>query len=114
MSHRVDARDVAAEGAARPFAYLISVAADGYPHPLACSPEVAGDDLVIDGVGHRTLANCARRPQVTLAWPPAQRDGYSLIVDAQARCEGSRVVLSHDGGVLHRPAPARGADAASC
>jgi hypothetical protein len=58
-------------------------------------------------VGSRTLANARARPRVTLLWPPRDRDGYSLIVDALVTdAADSAVRLRPTRAVLHRPAVA--------
>jgi hypothetical protein len=84
--------------------YLITVSDDDRPHSVAVACEWDGDELVI-AVGSRTLANARVRPRVTLLWPPRERDGYSLIVDAEVldTAEGA-VRLRPTRAVLHRPA----------
>lgn len=114
VSHRVAAADLPDTIAGYGFAYLLTVAPDGRPHPLAVTPRADGAELIVEGVGHRTADNVRARPVATLLYPPTQPDGYSLIVDAEASCDGSRVSLRVGDGVLHRPAPAQGADAPSC
>jgi hypothetical protein len=98
-------------------AYLLTVARDGRPHAVSTSVEWSEGALVA-GVGRRTAENIAERPLVSLLWPPAERGGYSLIVDATASLEGAgeaqhaRVVPTR--GVLHRPAAEDRAPAPGC
>lgn len=97
--------------------YLLTVGDDGRPHSTSVPIAWDGDTLVAEG-GRRTLANVAARPLVSLLWPPVEPGGYSLIVDAEATVRGSgeaaRVAIRPTRGVLHRPAAAPVADAASC
>ena len=87
--------------------YLLTVSRDGRPHAVSSSVEWS-DRALVAGVGRRTAENIAERPLVSLLWPPAERGGYSLIVDATASLEGAgeaqraRFVPTH--GILHRPA----------
>jgi hypothetical protein len=86
--------------------YLITVSDDGRPHTVAvaCSWD---DDEVVIAAGSRTLANARARPQVTLLWPPRDRGGYSLIVDASVTdTTDATVRLQPTRAVLHRPADA--------
>ena len=86
--------------------YLLTVSDDGRPHSVAVPVTWDGDELVMP-VGNRTRANATARPLVSLLWSPRERDGYSLIVDAEVTGAGDgSVVLRPTGAVLHRPAPA--------
>jgi len=86
--------------------YLLTVSDDERPHSVAVSWEWDGDELVV-AVGTRTLANARARPQVTLLWPPRERDGYSLIIDASVTDTADDTVrLRPTRAVLHRPAAA--------
>ncbi|MFI5045469.1 MAG: hypothetical protein ACHQIG_00275 [Acidimicrobiia bacterium] len=98
--------------------YLITVSDDNRPHTVAVRPQWDGDDLRF-AVGTHTLANAEARPHVTALWPPAEHDGYSLIVDADvvatSRSNGdavdNRVTLRPTRATLHRPAPGLAEDA---
>ncbi len=110
MSIKVDLaelRDVARGQA--PFAYLLTVSDDGRPHAIALTPMLRDRDIVCDA-GRTSCANAAARPGVALLWPPATPDDYSLIVDAQARVDGTTLQLTPTGAVRHRPAPGGGND----
>ena len=99
--------------------YLVTTSDDLRPHTVAVQPAWGGDELVVT-VGNRTLANAAARPAVCLLWPPTERAGYSLIVDAEvvgtesgagdAREDANRVRLQPTRAVRHRPAPGLDAD----
>ncbi len=88
------------------YAYLTTVDAECRAHVVAVVPVVEGSGLRIDDVGRRSRANAATQSHVTLVWPPAQRSGHSLIVDATCTEAGAgplRVVPTR--AVLHRAAP---------
>jgi len=114
VSRLRELREIARYGGS---AYLLTVARDGRPHAVSASVEWSEGALVA-GVGRRTAENIAERPLVSLLWPPAERGGYSLIVDAAASLEGAgevqhaRVVPTR--GVLHRPAAEDRAPAPGC
>jgi hypothetical protein len=90
-------------------AYLLTVREDGRAHSVAVPVRWEGDDLVVPA-GNTTAANAQARPLVALLWPPPERGGYSLIVDATvvatAAVEtGHEVTVRPTRAVLHRPAP---------
>ncbi len=90
------------------WAYLLTVRDDARPHVVAVSPSWDGGHLVA-AVGGGTARNAAARPQVSLCYPPADPDGYSLIVDGTANVsgpDGEQVVrFAPSTAVKHRPAP---------
>jgi hypothetical protein len=90
-------------------AYLLTTGDDGRPHAVAAAVVWDGDRLVATP-GNRTRHNAGERPLVSLLWPPAERDGYTLIVDATAevadRAGRPEVILIPTRGVLHRPGTA--------
>jgi len=90
-------------------AYLLTVRDDGRAHSVAV-PVRWEDDTLVMPAGNTTAANAKARPLVALLWPPPQRGGYSLIVDATvvaaAEVEGGHeVTVRPTRAVLHRPAP---------
>ena len=91
------------------WAYLLTVTDDDRTKIVAVHPEWVGTTLVV-AAGGGTARNAAARSQVTLAYPPPDPDGYTLIVDGLARVtetdDGSLVTIAPSGAVLHRPAPA--------
>lgn len=89
--------------------YLLTVSDDGRAHTVAVAPRWDGDELTI-AVGRHTVANAQARPAVSLLWPPKDRAGYSLIVDADvigtsSADDGHGIRLQPTRAVLHRPAP---------
>jgi hypothetical protein len=94
-------------------AYLLTVRDDGRAHSVAVPVRWEGDDLVVPA-GTTTAANAQARALVALLWPPAERGGYSLIVDATVVATialdaeaggGHEVTVRPTRAVLHRPAP---------
>ena len=123
MSVKVEIDELAEAAAERPFAYLLTVTDDQRPHAVAVTPAAgAGALRFSDGLGRRTRANLAERPQVTLLWPPTTEGGYTLIADGRCTVvgEGEAGVATFvpSGAVLHRPAdhagPAGPAAATGC
>ena len=92
-----------------PYAYFISVGDDHTAHMVAIRPAIGETDITCE-VGRTSVANASVRPAVTLLWPPAAHDGYSLIVDGTARVEGDVVYVAPTRAVQHRPAPGGGND----
>jgi len=112
MSIRVELhelREVAAQQA--PFAYLLTVSDDATAHAVAITPAIGDATITCEG-GNRSCANATARPNVSLLWPPARPDDYSLIVDGRAAVEGSTIVITPERAVRHRPAPGGGSDCA--
>jgi hypothetical protein len=88
------------------WAYLLTVSDAGTPKIVALTPTWDGDEMVL-GVGGGSARNVAARPSVTVAYPPLDPEGYTLIVDGEARVTGDdEVRFAPSGAVLHRPAPA--------
>ena len=112
MSVPVDLSELAKVVADYRFAYLLSNAGERPPHAVAVTPALGDGVLTVEGLGHRTLDNITAHPGVCLLWPPTAMDGYSLIADCQASLDGDVVRLVPERAVLHRPAPALGADSA--
>jgi predicted RNA-binding protein with TRAM domain len=71
------------------------------PHLLSVMPVLQGEVLRVD-VGRSTAANAAAHGgAVTLCFPPAALEGFTLIVDGTL--QGDTVTPTH--AILHRPAP---------
>jgi hypothetical protein len=89
--------------------YLLTVDPDGRPRSVAVSVRWRAHELVMTP-GARTRRNAAARPLVSLIWPPASPDGYTLIVDARVEHDNAGtdssefLVVRPTSGVLHRPA----------
>jgi hypothetical protein len=89
--------------------YLLTVGDDGRAHSVAVPVRWSGDELVVPA-GNTTSANATARPLVALLWPPSERGGFSLIVDATVTGRaltdaGFELTLRPTKAVLHRPAP---------
>lgn len=126
MSIQVQVGELADAMAVYRFAYLVTVGDDGRAHVVAVTPRWEGDALVVGGLGRRSAANLAARPAVTLVWPPLEPEGYSLILDGEARIladgaaaggdaatgtgpdSAAAVTIVPGRAVLHRPAPGAG------
>jgi len=101
--------------------YLVTVSEDGRPHTVAVTFGWQGDQLELS-IGNRSLANARARALVTLLWPPVDRTGSSLIVDAavtgaEGNGSGDNVLtVKPTRAVLHRPAaePSGNACSADC
>lgn len=104
MTVKVDLAKLAEAVADYAFAYLLTVTDDQRPHAVAVQPVMRESTLDLTGLGNRTLANLAARPDVTLLFPPREPGGYSLIVDGHASADGGRASVAPSHAVLHRPA----------
>lgn len=104
MSVKVDLDQLADALADFTFAYLITVGGDYRAHTVAVEPVLADGVLELASIGNTTRRNVIAHPDVTLAWPPREPGGYTLIVDGvgQPSDDGLKVVPSR--AVLHRPA----------
>ena len=85
-------------------AFVLTTSDDGRPH-ISHVPVTHDEGLLCCTVGGRSAGNARARPQIAVLWPPGATDGFSLIVDADARVEGSELRLTPTKAVLHRPAP---------
>ena len=104
MSVKVDLAVLADTLADYGFAYLLTVSEDQRPHAVAVQPVMREEELTVTGLGGRTLANLAARPDVTLLFPPRDEGGYSLIVDGRASTDGGGARVVPAPAVRHRPA----------
>jgi hypothetical protein len=106
MSIPVAIYDLAAAIEQYGWAYLLTVRDDLRAHIVAVRPAWDDAELVME-VGRGTARNASERRAVSLCYPPAEPDGYSLIIDGDASMEGESVMrFAPTGAVLHRPAPA--------
>jgi Pyridoxamine 5'-phosphate oxidase len=106
MSIAVALDDLAGALAEHPWGYLVTVRDDGRAQTLAI-PTVFDGGLLTATVGKGTAANLLSRPNVTLVFPGADGEAFSLIVDGDATVMGDRVEVRPTGAVLHRPALGR-------
>lgn len=104
MSVKVDLGELGQHVAQHPFAYLLTVGDDLRAHAVAVQPTLDEGGLLMTGLGRRTSANLAARPDVSLVWPPHEPGGYSLIVDGRATVIGETARVEPGHAVLHRPA----------
>jgi hypothetical protein len=106
---KVDLQALANALADYPYAYLITVDDDYRAHTVTVEPQLREATLDVGLIGGRTRNNLARRPDVTLLWPPAEPGGYSLIVDGtaevtEAGAETARLSVVPTRALLHRDA----------
>ncbi|NQY58348.1 MAG: pyridoxamine 5'-phosphate oxidase family protein [Ilumatobacteraceae bacterium] len=114
MSIPVEIEDLQAATDERGFAYLLTVRDSQTPHVVAVDPQWADSQLVMS-VGRGTAANARSRSTITLCYPPADDDGYSLIVDGSASVDADDVLtFAPTGAVLHRPAAPGATGATGC
>jgi hypothetical protein len=104
-----DLREVATQQAQ--VVYLLTVSDDARPHAVAITAYI-GETMITCEAGRRSCANASIRPAVSLLWPPARPDDYSLIVDGEASVDGSTMQITPLHAVRHRPAPGGGSDCA--
>lgn len=83
--------------------YLMTVSGDGRVKVVTVEPTVLDGVLLVVGPGRGSVANIAANPQVTLAFPPAEAHGFTLLVDGTASVAGDDVHVAPSGAVLHRP-----------
>ena len=96
--------------------YLLTSLA-GRTKVVTVEPEVSGDQIIAKGLGHGSTANLAENPQCTLLFPPAERHGYTLLIDGTGTAVDGTLTMEPSTAVRHRPAahadgpPASGATA---
>lgn len=83
--------------------YLLTTT-DGQVKVVTVDPVWDAEQLLITAPGKGTVANLGSNPAVTLAFPPLEPRGYTLIVDGTASVDGDDVRVRPATGVLHRPA----------
>ena len=116
MSVKVDLNQLADALTDYTFAYLVTVD-DGYnAHTVAVDPVLADGVIDVGPVGGSTHRNLTAHNDVTLVWPPAQRGGYTLIVDGKGRPAKADSALQIVPGraVLHRKAAPGAATKPGC
>lgn len=103
MSIPVDVADLARVRTAFGAGFLITVSAQGRPKVVTVEPTVLDGLVTVTAPGSGTLANAAARPDVTLAFPPREEKGFTLLVDGRATVEGDVLRVAPTSAVLHRP-----------
>jgi len=98
------------------FAYLVTVDDDYHAHMVAVEPVLLNGVIDVGPVGGSTRRNLALHSDITLVWPPAQRGGYSLIVDGKGQPTeaGSALQIAPTRAVLHRRAAPGAATKPGC
>jgi pyridoxamine 5'-phosphate oxidase-like protein len=104
MSIPVDVADLARALEDFGAGYLLTVRAGSTVKVVTVEPRVTDGVLVVSGPGKGTLANLTGNPAVTLAFPPPEPRGFTLLVDGTAEVTGDDVHITPSGAVLHRPA----------
>ncbi len=101
--------------------YLLTVDTSGAVKVVTVDPVVEDGILLVRGPGRGTLANLARSATVTLAFPPREPRGFTLLVDGAGEVDGEDLRVTPSGAVLHRPRahadgppPPGGGDAEAC
>jgi hypothetical protein len=103
MSIAVDLAELGTTLQDHPWGYLVTVRDDGRAQTLAVPTQFV-DGTLLASVGGRTAANAVARSQVTMVFPGATGQQYSLIVDGDAVVDGEQVRVTPTWAVLHRPA----------
>ncbi len=105
MSVKVDLEELSATLANYGWAYLVTVSDNAKAHVLAVSPTLSPGGLSVAGVGRHSQANATTNPNVTLAYPPTEAGGYTLLVDGTATVANDTIIVAPTKAILHRPAP---------
>jgi len=86
-------------------AYLLTMSADG-PHTSHVSVVPEGD-LLTCALSKSAARNIDSHPSVSLLWPPLEKGGYSIVINANATKteanDGPMAALALTKAVFHRP-----------
>jgi hypothetical protein len=104
VSIEVPLPELQATLASYPWAFLVTVSAEGRSHSLAVATAFFDDGALRFPVGRTSMANVAERPEVTLLFPPASGTEYSVVVDGVASAADGELRVMPTWAVLHRPA----------
>jgi hypothetical protein len=102
MSIEVPIEQLAATLVEFPWAFLVT-RSDDAAHVLSVQPSWGHNALVMS-VGRSAAANVAVRPEVTLAFAPADGRDMSLLVDGLGSVDGDSLRVVPLRAVRHRPA----------
>ena len=83
--------------------YLLTNRA-GRTKVVTVEPVVSGHRILVHGVGHGSSTNLAENPQCTLMFPPAERHGYTLLIDGTGTVVQGMLTMEPTTAVRHRPA----------
>ena len=116
MSVKVDLNQLADALTDYTFAYLVTVDNGYKAHTVAVDPVFADGVINVGPVGGSTRRNVTAHSDVTLVWPPAQRGGYTLIVDGKGQPpeDDTALQIVPDRAVLHRKAAPGAATKPGC
>lgn len=103
MSIAVPLDELADRLDAYPWGYLVTVRDDGRAQMLAVPTRYVDGHLVVTA-GRGTMSNATARPNVTLLFPGATGEDFSLIIDGDAMVVDEQVAVTPTWAVLHRPA----------
>ncbi|MGQ0631657.1 MAG: pyridoxamine 5'-phosphate oxidase [Sporichthyaceae bacterium] len=105
MSIPVSLEDLPATIAKCGFAYLLTVTKEGGTWIRSTHVRAADGVLTLYDGGRRTRDNVVARPAITLLWPPAEPDGWTLLVDGTASVGAEVITVEPSHAVLHRSPP---------
>lgn len=88
---------------AHPWGYLVTVTEDGRSRILAVPTDYVEGCLRCT-TGRSARDNVVHHPDVTMVFPPADGEGFSLIVDGVAELHAEVLAVRPTWAVLHRPA----------
>lgn len=115
MSHQVTPDKIwdTAQKQHRPEAPFLAYARDGaakIAHVVVVEAGAEPDVLRCTGFGRALASDLETNPQLTLLWPAATNDAFSLLADGSGQIIDGVLLFSAESAVLHRPAPVDGAD----
>ncbi|MCH1868175.1 hypothetical protein [Nocardioides sp. CFH 31398] len=106
MSPAVDLGDLDRAVAQHLPGYLVTVSRRGRVRTSSVEPRVEDGQVVVDGAGPGLLSDLRAHRDVTFILPPAEPDGFTLLVDAVADrrrdLPPGQVRLTPSSVVLHR------------
>ncbi|MGQ0626384.1 MAG: hypothetical protein ACT4PP_17265 [Sporichthyaceae bacterium] len=105
MSIPVPLADLPATIAKYGFAYLLTVTDEAGAWVRSTHVRTSDGVLTLYDGGRRTRDNVTARPAITLLWPPAEPDGWTLLVDGKASVAGEVITVDPSRAVLHRSPP---------
>lgn len=114
MSVKVDLDQLADALGDYTFAYLVTVDDDYRAHTVAVEPLFTDGVFDVGPVGGGTQRNVSAHSKVTLVWPPAERGGYTLIVDGTGKSTDTALSVEPLRAVLHRKAAPGSATKPGC
>ncbi len=116
MSHRVDPADLATEATPRGNRpYLLYAGRNGSARVNHVHTEIetapTGTTAICTGFGRGIISHVEDDGPLSLLWPAASAEDFSLIADGTGSIVDETLRISITDAVLHRPAPADGGPA---